>query len=123
VLMEEVPHAVDARQWNGDERRAARVLGDLLGRLHDEGFTHRDLKETNILFDAAGTPHLIDLDGLKFPLYFDAEEVGANLRRLAEGLSAAGKLTRPNALAFLLVYCRKRRLPPSELFPPRKRVR
>jgi tRNA A-37 threonylcarbamoyl transferase component Bud32 len=122
VLMEEVPHAIDAGKWQGDGRRAARALGDLLGRLHDEGFTHRDLKETNVLFDAAGTPHLIDLDGLKFPFSFEAEEAASNLRRLAGGLSAAGKLTRPNVLAFLLAYCRKRRLPPSELFPPGKPV-
>jgi tRNA A-37 threonylcarbamoyl transferase component Bud32 len=123
VLMEEVPHAIDAGQWQGDERRAARALGDLLGRLHDEGFTHRDLKETNVLFDAAGTPQLIDLDGLEFVFYVAEDEAWANLRRVAQGLAAAGKVNRPNTIAFLLTYCRRRRMRPAELFPPATALR
>ena len=119
LLMEEIPNAQDAVQWTGEPCAAARALGELLARLHHEGFTHRDLKETNVLFDASGTPHLIDLDGLEFVSEVSAPEAASNLQRLARGLTAAGKLTRPNTLAFLLAYCRRRHVRPRQLFPNR----
>ena len=123
VLMAEVPHAIDAGQWTGAPREAARQLGSLLAQLHDEGFTHRDLKETNILFDAEGRPHLIDLDGLEFVFEVSTEGAAANLHRLAEGLSAAGQMNRITLRCFLHSYCRQRRLRPRVLFPrPRRRA-
>lgn len=122
VLMREVPNAIDAGQWTGDPREASRRLGRLLAHLHNDGFTHRDLKETNILFDTEGRPHLIDLDGLEFVFNVPAEAAAANLNRLAEGLSAAGKLNRITLRSFLLCYCRQRRLRPRALYPrPRRR--
>lgn len=117
VLMEEILQAVDAGHWSGDARRAARALGDLIGRLHREGFTHRDLKETNLLFNAAGVPHLIDLDGLEFVSNVRDEEAAANLRRLAGGLRTVGRLDRANVLAFLRAYCRVRQLALRRIFP------
>jgi tRNA A-37 threonylcarbamoyl transferase component Bud32 len=117
VLMEEIPNAIDAGQWNGDPRHAAQMLGTLLADLHNDGFTHRDLKETNLLFDANGVPHLIDLDGLNFVFDVTPDEAAANLQRLAKGLRANGKFTRSNAIAFMLTYCRARELRPRQLFP------
>jgi tRNA A-37 threonylcarbamoyl transferase component Bud32 len=114
VLMEEISQAIDAGQADDS---SLRKLAPLLARLHEEGFTHRDLKETNLLFDAGGAPHLIDLDGLRFLGDVSPSEAAANLRRLAEGLAAAGKLTRRNTIAFLLQYCRQRKLFPRQLFP------
>ena len=119
LLMEEIPAAVDAGQWAGAPRPAARALGELLARLHHEGFTHRDLKETNVLFNSAGTPHLIDLDGLEFVSEVSTAEAAANLERLARGLAAAGKLTRSNLITFLLAYGRRRHVRPRVLFPTR----
>lgn len=114
VLMEEIPNAINAA-------RASDVkiikLGHFIARLHAEGFTHRDLKETNILFDGAGHPHLIDLDGLKFVKTVLPPEAAANLRRLAQGLAAVGKLTRHNVIGFMLNYCRVRRIFPRMIFP------
>jgi tRNA A-37 threonylcarbamoyl transferase component Bud32 len=121
VLMAEVPDAIDAGQWNGDPREASRRLGRLLAQLHNEGFTHRDLKETNILFDKEGRPHLIDLDGLEFVFDVSTEDAAANLKRLAAGLSAAGKLNFATLRSFLLSYCRQRRLRPRALFPRSQR--
>ena len=117
--MEEIPGAQDAGQWTGEPRAAARALGELLARLHHEGFTHRDLKETNVLFDVSGRPHLIDLDGLVFVSEVSAAEAAANLQRLARGLAAIGKLTRSNVSAFLLAYGRRRHVRPRQLFPSR----
>jgi tRNA A-37 threonylcarbamoyl transferase component Bud32 len=120
VLMDEVPEAVDAGNWSQDSRPAGRAIGRLLARLHDEGFTHRDLKETNILLNAAGVPYIIDLDGLRFVSTVMADQAREDLQRLARGLAPLGRLTRPNVIAFLLAYCRERELPklrPRQLFP------
>ncbi len=114
VLMEEIPHAIDAGRASDAE---IIKLGFFIAQLHAEGFTHRDLKETNILFSREGHPHLIDLDGLKFVKSVMVPEAAANLRRLAQGLAAAGKLTRRNVIGFMLNYCRTRRLLPRTIFP------
>lgn len=116
LLMEQIPGAMDASRWSGDECAGARALGQLVGRLHKEGFVHRDLKETNLLFDTQGVPHLIDLDGLKFVNVVSVAEARANLQRLAEGMRPAGKLSRRGATVFLLNYCRLRRVRPRHLF-------
>lgn len=47
-----------------DAREAARICRDLargLEHMHDQGVLHRDIKPGNVLFDAAGTPKLVDL--------------------------------------------------------------
>ena len=114
ILMEEITPGTHAGIWKDDERTAARKLGKLIGQLHREGFVHRDLKETNILFDTRGEPHLIDLDGLAFVGSVVPDEAIPNLKRLAEGL--ASRCTRSNIVMFLLAYCRARRMRPHELF-------
>jgi tRNA A-37 threonylcarbamoyl transferase component Bud32 len=117
LLMEQVSGATNAGKWNGDERAGARALGQLIGRLHSEGFAHRDLKEMNLLFDAQGLPCLIDLDGLNFVGSISNTEARANLKRLAEGIRDAQKLSRRATIVFLLHYCRTRRIRPEALFP------
>lgn len=114
VLMREIPDAVDAGKWSGDD---ANELGLMIARLHTEGFTHRDLKPANILFDPQGKPSLIDLDGLAFVNIVTPPEAAANLRRFAEGMAKAGKLTRRDAIIFMHAYCRMRGVRPRVLFP------
>jgi tRNA A-37 threonylcarbamoyl transferase component Bud32 len=114
ILMREIEGAVDAGRC---ERDIAKVLGFVIARLHNEGFTHRDLKETNILIDPNGRAHLIDLDGLEFVEDVELTEAAANLRRLAEGMETCGKLRRRNAITFLRAYCRTRGISPRTIFP------
>lgn len=119
VFTAELAPAENIVTWKGDHRMGARAVARLLARLHDEGFSHRDLKETNILFDAAGQPWLIDLEGVKFQGAVPHETARTNLFRLAEGVREAGLLSRSNLVTFLVTYCRARRLRPRQLFPRR----
>lgn len=116
LLMEEIPGAQNAATVSED---MGVNLAQLLAWMHNDGFTHRDLKETNILFDEDGAPHLIDLDGLTFTGVVTPEEAAANLQRLAKGMAAAGRLKRRNVIRFLLTYCRERRMFPRTFFPRR----
>lgn len=126
LLMQRIEGALDAGRWDGkppqaydksDRSYLPWCLGFIIARLHNEGFTHRDLKETNILMDNRGLPNLIDLDGLTFVQVVTLPEAAANLRRLAEGMASAGRLTRANVFFFLRTYCRTRGVRPSALFP------
>jgi tRNA A-37 threonylcarbamoyl transferase component Bud32 len=85
-VMEEIRGAVDPRGWKGDPRHAIQAAGALLARLHNEGFSHRDLKETNILFDPQQCAFLIDLEGLSFQGIVAPARAQADLSRLARGL-------------------------------------
>ena len=114
VLMEEITHATNAARAT---TRGLVEMARLIAHLHEEGFTHRDLKAANLLFTAEGAPHLIDLDGLNFVNVVTTAEAAANLRRFAEGLATAKKLTRGNVIACLLAYGRARKIFPRELFP------
>lgn len=112
-LMEEIPDAVSLPFWTGDKRAAARAVAGLLAQVHHEGFSHRDLKDGNIVFKDTGKPHLIDLDGLSFLGRPPTDAVAAaDLARLAEGAARwRQRPSRTDRLRFLQTYCRARELP------------
>jgi tRNA A-37 threonylcarbamoyl transferase component Bud32 len=113
-LMEEIPGAVSLaerlKSGSGADRRMIERLGELIGRLHREGLSHRDLKTNNILFDAQGEPYLIDLDGLAYFQSIPESRAAADLNRLARGVQQFGPLTHRQWFIFLRVYCRTRQL-------------
>ena len=113
VLMAEIRDAVDAGKAS-DEGLVG--LARMLARIHEEGFTHRDLKETNILFDATGSPNLIDLDGLNFVDTVTENDAVRDLIRLARGL--AGKANAGWFEMFLETYRRERNLAPHAMLMP-----
>src|SRR5207247_762532 len=86
-------------------------VAEMLARLHQEGFTHRDLKEGNIVFDTEGRPHLIDLDGLRYVRETTHQQAIADVARLARGMASwQQRLTRCDRARFLAAYCRARGL-------------
>jgi tRNA A-37 threonylcarbamoyl transferase component Bud32 len=114
LITEYVPGAVtlyDLLAQRGSLPREQVVgLADLLADLHDHGFSHRDLKSTNVLFDGRLRPWLIDLDGVRsFGRLAEAEAI-ANLARLAREVVAYPRALRWNAPRFLRRYCRRRRM-------------
>jgi len=111
-LMAEIKGATPLHSWRGNRRAACKLLAELLGRMHREGFMHRDLKGGNILFDEQGQPHLIDLDGLRFVRRVCNERAVADLTRLAQDMTSwHWQASLSQRACFLAAYCRARELP------------
>jgi tRNA A-37 threonylcarbamoyl transferase component Bud32 len=85
-------------------RPAAEVLAELLARMHEAGFSNRDLNGSNILFDATGRPWLIDLDGVRRCVPVSATRAAKDLASLAGPLMAAPRATARLRLHFLKHY-------------------
>ncbi len=109
LLMEEIPQATGLFEWRGDKRRAIQSLARLIARLHDAGFTHRDLKEGNILFDGGGSPSFVDLDGIHYVRRVKDAQAAADLARLAQAAERNRRSNRSDFARFLKAYCRRRR--------------
>ncbi len=91
-------------------RAAAAVLGRLVGRLHDQGFQHRDLKGNNLLLRDRGEDveaFLIDLDGLRQRRRVPFAACTKGLTRLAVSAEMHPWLSRTDRLRFLQAYLRQ----------------
>lgn len=112
-VMEEIAGAVPLPHWTAEKSKALVAVAELMARLHGEGFTHRDLKDNNIVFDREADPHLIDLDGLRFLGASPTDaEAASDLARLAAGAPRwRQKISRADRARFLKTYCRARALP------------
>lgn len=92
-------------------RQSAEALGRTVGRLHDQGFTHRDLKGNNLLLRERGDliePFLIDLDGLRQVRRVGFRAACKNLTRLAVSIEMHPWISRTDRLRFLKAYLRQR---------------
>lgn len=115
LLSLEVSDAVTLARYlagpGGVPRGIEEELARLLGRLHEAGFTHRDLKASNVLVQAAGKPWLIDYDGVRSYRQVPLSRAVRDLARLAAGIiEAGGRCTLPMVVRFLQGYCATRGL-------------
>jgi len=117
-LMEEIAGATHLGQWAGGARLAVTAVAEVVARLHEEGFTHRDLKETNLVFDGTGKLHLIDLEGLEFPGVVPRERALRDLARLEDGARALPGFTPALRRQFVRRYAHARGLRPRAFFRP-----
>ncbi len=96
-------------------------LGRLMQKLHDNSFTHRDLKATNILvhWDRHGLPELvlIDLDGLKHMWRVPARRRWQGMMRLNVSLLNCPSVTHHGRLRMLLGYLRRPGIGPINFKP------
>jgi tRNA A-37 threonylcarbamoyl transferase component Bud32 len=114
LLMEELAEAVDLGKlliggWVPDDA-TVRQAALLIARLHHEGFSHRDLKESNLVLGKGGKLFILDLDGLKFLHEVPLSRAVADLERFARGVVKFPAVTRRHRCLFLRTYCRARRL-------------
>lgn len=117
-LMEAIPDARHLGQWTSEPRAAARQLADVLAKLHTEGFSHRDLKETNLVFDGAGKLHIIDLEGLEYLETVPPARAVADLERFARGAEKVAAFTPSLRWIFLRRYAAARGRRLRELLRP-----
>jgi tRNA A-37 threonylcarbamoyl transferase component Bud32 len=112
VITEEVPGAMSIgrffKQKKSLPRRVVYALANLIARLHNAGFSHRDLKGTNILLDNELTPWLIDLDGVRHFRQIPTRRAVRDLAVLARSFRAKAVLLRWSGARFLKRYCRRR---------------
>jgi len=90
--------------------RCADALGQLIGRMHTAGATHRDLKAANLLVveeNCNVIVYLIDLDGLQPGKYVRFKRQVRDLARLTAGLTAHPWVTRSICRRFLCAYLRQ----------------
>lgn len=66
-------------------------VGAAVGRLHRAGWSHRDLKATNVMLDSAGGVQFVDLDGIRRRRP-DATRRAADLARLFRDLDGVPAL-------------------------------
>jgi len=91
-VMEELPGVRDLSQWQGDYQLAAQRVRELIARLHKSGFSHRDLKLTNIVLDADARPFLVDLEGVRFVGEVPPEQAASDLNRLTRAAESRPEL-------------------------------
>ncbi|MFT7618584.1 MAG: tRNA A-37 threonylcarbamoyl transferase component Bud32 [Planctomycetota bacterium] len=97
--------------------------GRLVGLLHGEGFSNRDLKASNLLVSDPGDLWLVDLDGIKHLETVSAAVRIKNLRRMVRDLPHYGDLSLREKLRFLSSYCLGvQNGQPKELFRTLSRV-
>ena len=82
----------------------------LIAQLHEEGFSHRDLKETNLLVTPKEEVVLIDLDGVAYQKVISNEKAASDLDRFCRGVSGRVLLKPETKKSLLRVYCRTRKI-------------
>ena len=112
-LMEEVPGATDlGKLLRGGwvpQKETVKQVAELIAKLHSEGFSHRDLKESNLVLGSGGKISILDLDGLRFLRKVTEIRASLDLDRLARGVEKYPSVTAMHRRNFLMTYCRARR--------------
>ena len=113
-LMEEVAGAVDlGKLLHGGwvpEPAVVKQAALLIAKLHNEGFSHRDLKESNLVLGDGRKLSILDLDGLRFLGELTKNRATSDLDRLARGVGKYSSVTAEHRRLFWRTYCRARGL-------------
>jgi tRNA A-37 threonylcarbamoyl transferase component Bud32 len=96
------------REVCGIPRQLVHHLAKLIGRMHEAGFSHRDLKHSNVLIDPNLQPFLIDLDGVRRYSKLPAERAIKDLAVFSRELRARPRMLLWAGARFLKHYCRYR---------------
>jgi tRNA A-37 threonylcarbamoyl transferase component Bud32 len=108
LVMDHIPHQPGFTPSEETRRLITRSMGELIGLLHRHGFTHRDLKPTNIVCDEEGRAYLIDLDGVRARRRISDRRAVRDLAKLARRMVELSHLIPRHAALFLHVYSRTR---------------
>jgi len=92
------------------DRSVVRNLAQLIGKLHDEGFSAQDVEPTSVLVGPDNAVYLMDPDRLHFADPIRESAAAVELSRLARKVVIAPAVGRLERLVFLRAYCRTRGL-------------
>ncbi len=114
VLTDEVQDCVTLVSFlakrDARSREGVLATAGLVASLHCAGFSHRDLKQGNILIDSRLKPWIIDLDGVRYHGNISTSRAVADLGVLARDYSRTSNRLRWEGARFLKHYCRRRGL-------------
>ena len=114
LLMEEIPGAKELGNWlkagHSPDAALVRKLADTIARLHEEGFSHRDLKLSNLVLSEDENIFVLDLDGLKFVHNVSTRRAAADLERLERSVKKDFAGADVHRRLFIRIYCQARRL-------------
>lgn len=110
LITELIDRPTSLMDWTGPWRTAARDVAQLLAKMHDAGFLHRDLNLTNLLYDCSGRLFLVDLDTARLMRTISAAQTCSELANFARNAQRCKKLPGRMMVEFLSEYCRLRRL-------------
>ena len=131
LLVTELVAGIPLSEWlrrgppASERRQLVRALAQMLCRMHDAGFSHRDLKAPNILVAPCGScgprPVLVDLDGVRATPGISAARRIKDLMRLSVSLDEWGVARRTDRLRFLRAYLGRRGRPEAITILGRRR--
>ena len=110
LVMERVRDASTYRPFfeAGGDVDHARMLGQMIGRLHARGLRHRDLRCENLLEDGKGNLWFIDMEGIRIQLLPRPDRVLRDLRALHRNFARFKVSPKPGVLAmFWCAYLRQ----------------
>ncbi len=112
LVTDEIPGLEPLHLAGPPTRQTIRQVATLVARLHDEGFSHRDLKTTNLLIDPSGQPYLLDMEGLRYVKRISRRRAVKDLARLGTGARAwVPDLSLADQVRFMKLYCAARQRP------------
>jgi tRNA A-37 threonylcarbamoyl transferase component Bud32 len=108
LVTETIQEASILDQCQADRIEAARNVAALVARLHDEGFIHRDLNPTNVLFDQGDRLLFVDLDTMRYLRVVPPRRALDDLARFSRKALLSSRISRTGRARFLKEYCRLR---------------
>lgn len=107
-VMREIPSITPLDEWNGDKRSSIYRLARDLAGLHQAGFSHRDLRHRNIVFNPAGQIFFLDQEQVSYLGEVSARAAIADLAWLAREAPNLASVTMADRARLLIEYCRLR---------------
>jgi len=92
------------------DRSVVRNLAQLIGKLHNEGFSAHDVEPASVLVGPDDAVYLMDPERLHFADPILESAAAVELSRLARNVVIAAAIGRLERLVFLRAYCRTRGL-------------
>ena len=105
LIMEEIPAALPLLQGRADQCASLEKVSEFIARLHEKGFSHRDLSNSNLIWDSKGQLCLLDLDALRHWVLVPDERAMLDLKWLYSQIATETRFSRKQRQEFLRHYC------------------